>query len=76
MQNIKTKKNVLVGRICPASYGIMCDMPYDRQNPLHVGQETFKDPIDGTTVVRNQVDWMIKKVRIVELRYQHFLISN
>lgn len=60
MQRIMTKRNVLAGRICPASYGVLCDMPYDSNK--HVNQTTYKDPLNGLLYVRNQVLWMIKKV--------------
>jgi hypothetical protein len=66
MQRIKTNKNILVGRVCPASYGVLCDLPYERNNTQHVGQETFKNPINGLLYVKNQVDWMIKKVHRAE----------
>jgi hypothetical protein len=62
MQKIIAKKNVLVGRICPASYGVLCDLPYDKKNKQHVGQDTYRYPIDGLIYIKDQVDWMIKKV--------------
>lgn len=58
-------RNVLTGRICPASYGVLCDMPYDKKKREHVGQDVYKHPIFGVLYVRNQVKWMIKKVCIV-----------
>jgi hypothetical protein len=66
MQRLKTKENVLVGRICPASYGVLCDMPYDKSNTQHIGQETYRDPISGLPYVKNQVDWMIQKVHRID----------
>lgn len=62
MQKIKTNKNVLTGRMCLASYGVVCSKPYDKNNKDHINQTTFKHPVNGQPYVRNQVDWMIKKV--------------
>lgn len=63
---MKTTKNVLMARICPASYGAVYDQIYDKNNKDHVGQETYKDERTGKTYVRNQVHWIIKKDRRVK----------
>lgn len=67
MQRITTMRNVLTGRICPASYGVLCDMPYDKNNRQHVGQDVYKHAIFGVPYVRNQVKWMIKKGQVIDV---------
>lgn len=42
----------------------MCRLPYDPNK--HLGEDVSKDPFDGKCWVENQIDWVVKQVRILK----------
>lgn len=67
MQKLKSGQSVLGWRCCRASYGTLCKVAYDAQNPAHIGLKTETDPYDGKLYVMDYIDWLIKKVSHVSL---------
>ncbi|KAH7394392.1 hypothetical protein BKA66DRAFT_411060 [Pyrenochaeta sp. MPI-SDFR-AT-0127] len=61
VQKLKTGQSVLGWRCCRASYGTMCKILHDAQNPAHYGLRTEVDPLDGKLYVVDCVDWFIKQ---------------
>jgi hypothetical protein len=59
---LKSGQSVLGWRCCRASYGTMCKVLYNPNNPQHIGQRTEIDILDGKSYVVGCVDWFIKKV--------------
>lgn len=62
VQKLKTGKSVLGWRCSRASYGTLCKVPYNPQNPLHFSQPTRKDPLDGKLYITDCISWFIKQV--------------
>ncbi len=60
MQRQKTGKAVLKERMARASYGVVCDVPYDPKEDF--GHTPYKDPIDGKLMLNGHIVWVIKKV--------------
>ncbi|KAF2024035.1 hypothetical protein EK21DRAFT_12821, partial [Setomelanomma holmii] len=61
VQKLKTGQSVLGWRCCRASYGTMCKILHEPQNPAHFGLKTERDALDGKNYVVNCVDWFIKQ---------------
>lgn len=61
VQKLKTGQSVLGWRCCRASYGTLCKILHDPQNPAHFGLTTELDPMDGKLYVPNCIDWFIKQ---------------
>ncbi|KUJ22737.1 uncharacterized protein LY89DRAFT_714475 [Mollisia scopiformis] len=59
MQRQKTGKAVLKERIARASYGVVCDVPYDKKKDI--GHTPVEDPIDGKQMLKGHIVWVIKK---------------
>lgn len=59
MQRVKTGRAVLKERIARASYGVVCDVPYDPE--LDVGETPYRDPMDGKLWTKGHVKWVIEK---------------
>lgn len=62
VRSLKAGKPVLKWRCCRASYGTICKEIYDKDNPMHVGRQTEKDPMNGKVYVTQSIAWFIKKV--------------
>jgi len=61
VQKLKTGQSVLGWRCSRSSYGTMCKMLYEPQNPQHFGLRTECDRMDGKIYVTNCIDWFIKQ---------------
>ncbi|KAH7130789.1 hypothetical protein B0J11DRAFT_613356 [Dendryphion nanum] len=61
VQKLKSGQSVLGWRCCRASYGTLCKVLYNPQNPVHIGLKTEQDPFDGRVYVMDCIDWLIKK---------------
>jgi molecular chaperone DnaK (HSP70) len=62
---LKTGQSVLGWRCCRASYGTMCKMLLDPDNPTHMGLKTEIDPLDKKMYILECIDWFIKQVHIL-----------
>ena len=62
VQKLKSGQSVLSWRCCRASYGTLCKIMYNPQNPEHYGLPTELDPLDGKLYVKDYIDWFIKQV--------------
>jgi hypothetical protein len=62
VKKIRTGQSVLGWRCSRASYGTMCKILYDSENPAHYGLSTKRDALDGKLYVDNCIDWFIKQV--------------
>jgi hypothetical protein len=63
IQKLKTGQSVLGWRCCRASYGTMCKILHDPNNPAHMGLKTEVDPLDKKVYVLEYIDWFIKQVQ-------------
>ncbi|KAF2473532.1 uncharacterized protein BDR25DRAFT_386320 [Lindgomyces ingoldianus] len=61
VQKLKSGKSVLGWRCSRFSYGTICKVIYNPQNPFHQGARTNYDPLDGHTYISNYIDWFIKQ---------------
>jgi hypothetical protein len=57
LQKLKSGQSVLGWRCCRASYGTPCKVPYDVNNPQHLGKTTKRDLLDGKVYVMDVIDW-------------------
>jgi hypothetical protein len=64
LQSVNMGNSVLSTRICRASFGILCAEKYDKK--IH-GKEKPPKGMDGVRRVKNQVDWIISKVRYLSI---------
>jgi hypothetical protein len=62
VQKLRSGQSVLSWRCCRASYGTMCKMLHDPENPNHFGLRTERDTLDGKLYVMDCIDWFIKQV--------------
>ncbi|KAI4281717.1 MAG: hypothetical protein L6R35_005580 [Caloplaca aegaea] len=67
VRSLKAGKPVLKWRCCRASYGTICKEIYDKDNPMHVGRQTEKDPMNGKVYVTQSIAWFIKKGKPITL---------
>ncbi|ORY02273.1 hypothetical protein BCR34DRAFT_493253 [Clohesyomyces aquaticus] len=61
VQKLKSGQSVLGWRCCRSSYGTLCKMVYNPNNPLHHGARTQQDPLDGQVYIMDYIDWFIKQ---------------
>ncbi|OCK81384.1 hypothetical protein K432DRAFT_434183 [Lepidopterella palustris CBS 459.81] len=61
--------SILEWRCSRASYGTMCKVLYNPQNPQHFGQRTERDTLDGKLYITDAIDWLIKKGEPVSINY-------
>ncbi|KAF2476930.1 uncharacterized protein BDR25DRAFT_208753 [Lindgomyces ingoldianus] len=61
VQKLKNGQSVLGWRCCRSSYGTLCKMVYNPQNPAHHGARTQLDPLDGQIYIMDYIDWFIKQ---------------
>ncbi|KAF2841345.1 hypothetical protein M501DRAFT_1029446 [Patellaria atrata CBS 101060] len=52
---------VIGWRCARASYGTICKVPYDKNNPDHANVPTQKDSMTGKLYVANAIAWFIRK---------------
>lgn len=65
---LKSGRSVLEWRCSRASYGTLCKVLYNSNDPQHFGQPTQQDPLDKKLYIPNAVDWIIKQVaRLVKV---------
>ncbi|KAH8591554.1 hypothetical protein B0O99DRAFT_675246 [Bisporella sp. PMI_857] len=69
LQKLKGGHSVLGWRCCRASYGTICKVPYNSNNPQHFGQKTHRDAVDGKVYVADVIDWFIKQGEAVSVDY-------
>ena len=62
VRKLETGKSVLEWRCARASYGTLCKVLYDKNNPTHFTLPTFRDPLNGKLYINNAIVWFIKKV--------------
>ncbi|KAF2691612.1 hypothetical protein K458DRAFT_438019 [Lentithecium fluviatile CBS 122367] len=61
VQKLKSGQSVLGWRCCRSSYGLLCKVKHDPNNPAHFGLNTARDPLDGQLYVTDYIDWFIKQ---------------
>ncbi|KAI9771495.1 MAG: hypothetical protein M1840_002115 [Geoglossum simile] len=59
IQKLKFNRSIIDERCCRKSYGMVCMEPYNKDK--HLGQRTWKDPLDKKLYVPEQIDWFIKQ---------------
>ncbi|KAF2489449.1 hypothetical protein BU16DRAFT_472014 [Lophium mytilinum] len=69
IQKMKSGKSVLGWRCCRSSYGTICKVLYNPQNPMHHNKATERDPMDGQLYIANVIDWFIKQGDPVSIDY-------
>ncbi|KAF4544176.1 HSP70 family protein [Lasiodiplodia theobromae] len=62
LRKLRSGKSVLDWRCCRASYGTLCKVAYEKNNPDHRGKKVHKDPINGKLYISNAIAWFIRKV--------------
>jgi hypothetical protein len=62
VRKLQSGKAVLEWRCARASYGTLCKILYDKNNPDHFNRQTFRDPLNGKHYINNAIVWFIKKV--------------
>jgi hypothetical protein len=61
VRRILTSRSVLGWRCCRASYGTLCKIAYDKNNPDHQGKELARDPMNGKIYIVQSVAWFVRK---------------
>ncbi|KAF2267229.1 hypothetical protein CC78DRAFT_541886 [Lojkania enalia] len=69
VEKLKSGQSVLGWRRCRSSYGTLCKMMYNPNNPQHIGLRVEMDPFDGKQYVVDYIDWFIKKGEPVSSDY-------
>lgn len=64
VQKLKSGQSVLGWRCCRSSYGLLCKVKHDPNNPAHHGLNTSRDPLDGQLYITDYIDWFIKQVSL------------
>lgn len=59
LERLRTGKSILGWRCCRASYGTICKVLYNPNNPAHFYQHTQRDPADGKIYIPNVVNWSV-----------------
>lgn len=59
LQKISRGRSVLRSRCCRASYGIVCNTPWDKYH--HKGQIPVKNIYDRKNYATNQIRWLVKQ---------------
>jgi len=67
VRKLQIGKAVLEWRCARASYGTLCKVLYNKNNPEHYDRQTFRDPLNGKLYINNSIVWFIKKVCSLEL---------
>ncbi|KAF2125577.1 hypothetical protein P153DRAFT_400379 [Dothidotthia symphoricarpi CBS 119687] len=61
VRKLLTSRSVLGWRCCRASYGTICKIMYDKQNPEHRGLQAVRDPLNGRLYLTHAIAWFVKK---------------
>ncbi|KAI8933611.1 hypothetical protein NX059_009339 [Plenodomus lindquistii] len=61
VQKLRTGQSVLGWRCCRASYGTMCKVLHEPENPAHFGLRIEQDALDKKMYVMDCIDWFIKQ---------------
>jgi len=61
VRKVKGGEAILGWRCCRASYGTICKILYDKNNPEHHGRPTYRDPLNGKYYINQAIAWFIKK---------------
>ncbi|KAH8731915.1 hypothetical protein GQ44DRAFT_670576 [Phaeosphaeriaceae sp. PMI808] len=61
IRKITTSRSVLGWRCCRASYGTLCKISYDKNNPEHEGKEPVRDPMNGKMYIAQSIAWFVRK---------------
>jgi hypothetical protein len=61
VRRILTSRSVLGWRCCRASYGTLCKIAYDKENPDHRGKELVRDPMNGKMYIVQSIAWFVRK---------------
>ncbi|KAH8678627.1 hypothetical protein BGZ60DRAFT_555189 [Tricladium varicosporioides] len=69
VQKLKSGKSVLGWRCSRASYGTLCKVLYNPDNPQHYGQRTERDSLDGKLYVTGCINWFIKQGEPVSIDF-------
>jgi hypothetical protein len=64
VQKLTSGQSVLGWRCSRSSYGLLCKVKYDANNPAYYGLNTARDPLDGQLYIMDYIDWFIKQVRL------------
>ena len=75
MQKLKFDKSVLRVRKCRQSLGIICDQPYDKTRVAHQRAKLRSDILDGKTYATEQIDWFVKQVRPLPVKFPPDLLT-
>jgi molecular chaperone DnaK (HSP70) len=62
VRKLNTNVPVITWKCARASYGTLAKTLYNKQNPEHIGKQTFQDPLNGKYYIQNSIVWFIKKV--------------
>jgi hypothetical protein len=67
LHRLKYNHNILTGRTCRASYGILYNEPYDRRrhSKTNIPTQIHKNPVDGQHYAINRICWLIEMGRPV-----------
>lgn len=61
VRKLLTSRSVLGWRCCRASYGTLCKIAYDKNNPDHQGKELVRDPMNGKMYIVQSIAWFVRK---------------
>ncbi len=62
IQSISHGNEIFAERCCRLSYGVICHEKYNPALQRHFGRPIVKDPLNGQTLVENQIVWFVKQV--------------
>jgi hypothetical protein len=65
LHRLKYNHNILTGRSCRASYGILCYEPYSRRrhSKTNVPGQIYKNPVNGKRYATKRICWLIERGR-------------
>lgn len=67
LQKLESPTPVIINRIARASYGVVCKTRY---NPaIHFDEDIRTDPYDGEQYAIGQIDWIIRKVCVLNITF-------
>ncbi|KAG9236973.1 hypothetical protein BJ875DRAFT_190386 [Amylocarpus encephaloides] len=69
VQKIRHGTSMLGWRCSRSSYGTICKVLFDENNPAHQGHRTQLDTLDGKSYVSECINWFIKKGEPVSTDY-------
>ncbi|CAG8976953.1 hypothetical protein HYALB_00008864 [Hymenoscyphus albidus] len=69
MQKLRSGRSMLGWRVSRSSYGTLCKLLYDENDPRHQGVTTMVDSLDGKTYVMKSINWFIRQGEPVSTDY-------